>query len=172
MKKIVLTGPESSGKTTLAEQLAAHFGTVWVPEFSRRYLNELGRPYTADDLLAIAKGQMALEDGMASKATNGLIFMDTSLEVVKVWSEVRFGFCDEKIEQWLTQRPPDLYLLCLPDLPWSPDPQRENPNDRDMLLERYRKELREQNLAFSQVWGIGSARLANTITAVNDFLKP
>jgi nicotinamide riboside kinase len=171
MLKIVLTGPESSGKTTLAEQLAVHFGTAWVPEFSRQFLGNLGRPYIADDLLEIAHGQMALEDEMAGKANNGLIFLDTSLEVVKVWSLVRFGFCDEKIEQWLAQRPPDHYLLCLPDLPWLPDPQRENPDDRDMLLERYRKELREQNLPFSQVWGIGEERLTNAIVAVNEFLK-
>ncbi len=172
MRKIVLTGPESSGKTTLAEQLAAHFGTVWVPEFARQYLEKLSRPYVADDLLEIARGQMALEDAMAEKATNGLVFLDTSLEVVKIWSEVRFGFCDEKIEQWLAQRLPDHYLLCLPDLPWSPDPQRENPNDRDVLLERYRRELREKSIPFSQVWGVGSMRLTNAITAVNDFLKP
>ncbi len=171
MKKIVLTGPESSGKTTLAAQLAANFGTVWVPEFARQYLENLGRPYVADDLLEIARGQMALEDEMAGKAKNGLVFLDTSLEVIKIWSQVRFGFCDEKIEQWHSQRFPDHYLLCLPDLPWAPDPQRENPNDRDVLLERYRKELREQNLPFNQVWGIGEERLANAIIAVNDFLK-
>ena len=172
MKKIVLTGPESAGKTTLAEQLAAHFGTVWVPEFSRQYLESLGRPYIADDLLEIAKGQMALEDEMVSKAVNDLVFLDTSLEVIKVWSLVRFGFCNEKIEQWHSQRLPDYYLICLPDLPWTPDPHRENPNDRDMLLERYRGELREQNLPFSQVWGIGEERLTNAIIAVNEFLKP
>ena len=172
MKKIVLTGPESAGKTTLAEQLAAHFSTVWVPEFSRQYLESLGRPYAAADLLEIARGQMTIEDEMTLKASNGLVFFDTSLEVVKVWSLVRFGIRDGKIEQWRSQRLPDHYLLCLPDLPWAPDPQRENPEDRDLLLERYRKELREQNLSFSQVWGIGEERLTNAIIAVNEFLKP
>ncbi len=171
MKKIVLTGPESSGKTTLAAQLAAHFGTVWVPEFARQYLADLGGPYTADDLLTIAKGQMALEDEMAIKAENGLIFLDTSLEVIKIWSQVRFGFFDEKIEQWHSQRLPDHYLLCFPDLPWTPDLQRENPNDRDVLLEFYRRELRKLNLPFSQVWGVGEERLTNAIMAVNEFLK-
>jgi nicotinamide riboside kinase len=172
MKKIVLTGPESSGKTTLAAHLAAHFGTVWVPEFARQYLADLDRPYTADDLLTIAKGQMALEDEMAAKATNGLLFFDTSLEVISVWSEVRFGFCHPETLAAHQQRLPDHYLLCLPDLPWAPDPQRENPVDREVLLEIYRRELRTHNVPFSQVWGIGEERLANAITAVSEFLKP
>jgi nicotinamide riboside kinase len=171
MKKIVLTGPESSGKTTLAAQLAAHFGTVWVPEFARQYLADLGRPYTPDDLLAIAKGQMALEDEMVAKAANGLLFFDTSLEVIKIWSEVRFGFCHPETLAAHQQRLPDHYLLCLPDLPWASDPQRENPADRDLLLEHYRREMRAHKVPFSQVWGINEERFDNAISAISSFIN-
>lgn len=165
MKKIVLTGPESSGKTTLAAQLAAHFGTVWVPEFARQYLADLGRPYLFGDLMEIAKGQAALEDELAAQA-NGLLFLDTSLEVLKIWSEVRFGRCHPDLLALLQGRLPDQYLLCLPDLPWTFDPQRENPNDRDVLLHRYRTELLGLGVPFNQVWGDGAERLENALAAL------
>lgn len=165
MKKIVLTGPESSGKTTLAARLADHFGTVWVPEFARQYLVDLGRPYTFDDLLEIAKGQAALEDELAAQA-NGVLFLDTSLEVLKIWSEVRFGHYHPDLLTLLQQRLPDHYLLCLPDLPWTFDPQRENPNDRDVLLDIYRQELMALGVPFSQVWGIGEERFENALAAL------
>ncbi len=170
MKKIVITGPESSGKSKLAAQLADAFGKVWVPEFARQYLDGLGRPYIADDLLEIARGQVALEDEMAAQA-NGLLFLDTSLEVVKIWSEFRFGFCHQWTLEQLRLRRPDHYLLCLPDLPWEPDPQRENPNDRDVLLGIYRRELTSLGVPFSEVRGIGEARFDKALNDLKFALK-
>ena len=172
MKKIVLTGPESSGKTTLAAQLAEHFGTAWVPEFARQYLAGLGRPYTADDLLEIARGQMALEDELVGAATNGLLFLDTSLEVLKIWSEVCFDRCHPEILELLQLRLPDHYLLCLPDLPWAADPQRENPGDRDALLDIYRKELTSLGVPISEVGGSGEVRFNNALNLVNAIQSP
>ncbi len=172
MKKIVLTGPESSGKTTLAAQLAGHFGTVWVPEFARQYLDGLGRPYTADDLLEIAKGQMALEDEMAGSATNGLLFLDTSLEVLKIWSEFRFGNCHPETLELMQLRLPDHYLLCLPDLSWTPDPQRENPEDREVLLDIYRREVISLGVPFSEVGGSSEVRFKNAVNMVNAIQSP
>lgn len=171
MKKIVLTGPESSGKTTLAAQLAEHFGTVWVPEFSRQYLGQLGRPYVEADLLEIARGQMALEEKMAYQAKHGLLFLDTSLEVLKIWSEVVYGRCDDWVASQWKANLPDFYLLCLPDLPWEYDPLRENPHDRDLLLERYRREIRALGIPCSEVSGSGMKRFEFAANAVNDFLK-
>ena len=168
MKKIVLTGPESSGKTTLAAQLAEAFGTVWVPEFARQYLDGLGRPYSAADLLEIARGQVALEDEMAAQA-NGLLFLDTSLEVLKIWSVIRFGQCADWTLEQLQLRLPDHYLLCLPDLPWVADPQRENPDNRDELLGIYRRELTSLGVPFSEVSGNGELRFENAMNAVNLF---
>ena len=171
MKKIVLTGPESSGKTILAAQLAGHFGTVWVPEFARQYLDGIDRPYTAADLRAIALGQVALEDEMTAFASNGLLFLDTSLEVVKVWLEFRFGYCHHDTLDLLHERLPDFYLLCHPDLPWAADPQRENPDDRDVLLDIYRRELTSLGVAFGEVAGEGAGRFENALNVLNCFFK-
>ncbi|MBI1227448.1 MAG: AAA family ATPase [Bacteroidetes bacterium] len=169
-KKIVLTGPESSGKTTLAIQLAEAFETQWVPEFARQYLNHLDRPYVAADLLEIARGQVALEDEMTWQADD-LLFLDTSLEVLKIWSEVRFGGCDPWILEQLQLRSHDHYLLCLPDLPWVPDTQRENPDNRDMLLGIYRRELTSLGAGFTEINGNGTQRFQNAQNAVFAFLK-
>ncbi len=170
MKKIVLTGPESSGKTTLASQLAEAFGTVWVPEFARQYLDNLGRPYIADDLLEIAHGQVALEDEMAKQA-KGLFFLDTSLEVIKIWSEARFGHCAPWTLEQLQDRLPDHYLLCLPDLPWEADPLRENRETRDVLLGIYRRELTSLRVKFTEVGGSGKQRFQHAKKAVDNFIK-
>ncbi len=169
MQKIVLTGPESTGKTTLAQLLAAHFGTVWVPEFARGYLEGLGRPYGPDDLLEIADGQIAQEESFSKKNT-GLLFLDTSLEVVKVWSEYRFGSCHPRILEHWSRRRHELYLLCRPDLPWTFDPLRENPGDRDVLFEIYRAELLSLGVVFQELSGQGEDRFQNALRVVNDFL--
>lgn len=170
LKKIVLTGPESTGKTTLAQQLAESFGTVWVPEFARNYLDLLRHPFEQCDLLEIAKGQIALETSSLPVA-NKVVFFDTSLEVVKIWSEVRFGECDPWILGQLHERRHDLYLLCRPDIAWQPDPHRENPHDRDALFELYRQELKLLEVNFVEVSASGKRRFKNAANAVNDFLK-
>jgi NadR type nicotinamide-nucleotide adenylyltransferase len=170
MLKIVLTGPESTGKTTLAQQLAGHFGTVWVPEFARSFLDGLGRPYGQNDLLEMAQGQVAQEDNFLKKA-NGLLILDTSLEVLKIWSEFRYGHCHPWIlEQWQKRRH-DLYLLCRPDVPWVFDPLRENPDDREVLFEIYRKELAALGAEFFELAGLGDERFQNAVSVVSNFIK-
>ncbi len=170
MFKIVLTGPESTGKSTLAGELAAYFDTLWVPEFARSYLDQLGRSYRQSDLLDIAKGQVREEDDFSKKAEE-LLFIDTSLEVIKVWSEFRYGGCDPWILKNWKNRRHELYLLCAPDMPWTFDPQRENPNDRDVLFEIYRKDLTALGAHFFEIKGIGGARFQNALDAVAGFLK-
>lgn len=170
MLKVVLTGPESTGKSEMAEQLAAHFNTLWVPEFARFYIEKLKRPYTREDLLEIAKGQVALEDDFFQKGKK-LLFLDTSLEVIKVWSDYRFGSCDPWIIDQLEMRHYDLYLLCSHDLPWTFDPQRENPHDRDVLFEIYRRELRALGVDFSELDGLGEKRFQNALKILENFLK-
>lgn len=170
MNTIVLTGPESSGKTTLARQLAEHFGTVWVPEFARGYIEKLGRKYMEADLLEIAKGQINLEKEFAEREEKTL-FLDTSLEVIKIWSEVRFEKCDPWITENNCQRKHDLYLLCRPDLPWEFDPQRENPNDREMLFQKYISELKNMGVDFFEIYGTGEKRLENAINTVHFFFE-
>ena len=143
MRKVVITGPESSGKTTLAKSMADHFQVPWVSEFAREYLNGLDRPYEEKDLLAIARGQIKQENEAASTSPRVLI-CDTSLMVLKIWSEYRYGRCHPWILEQIERRPVDLYLLCSPDIPWEPDPQRENPNDRDELFKLYQRALLNQ----------------------------
>lgn len=107
---------------------------------------------------------------MAAQA-NGLLFLDTSLEVVKIWSEFRFGECDAWTLEQLRLRQPDHYLLCLPDIPWMPDPLRENPDNRDALLGIYRRELTSLSANFTEVGASGKQRFQNAHDAVTAFLK-
>ncbi|MGB3587118.1 MAG: ATP-binding protein, partial [Tunicatimonas sp.] len=143
MIKIITTGPESSGKSTLAQALAGYYQVVWVPEYARDYLNKLNRPYQEEDLLKIAKGQIKREDE-AAKGKPDLLICDTSLMVIKIWSEYRYRRCHPWILKQIERRPLDLYLLCTPDIPWEPDPQRENPTNRDELFLLYQQALADE----------------------------
>ena len=127
IKKIVIIGPESTGKSTLSADLAALFHTQWVPEFAREYLINQNGFYEEDDLLAIAKGQLALEDKTCATASD-LLFCDTDLYVLKVWSEHKYGRCDGWILEQIAQRKYDLYLLTYIDVIWEDDPLREHPD--------------------------------------------
>ncbi|MEM6966672.1 MAG: ATP-binding protein [Bacteroidota bacterium] len=163
IKKIILTGPESSGKTTLAQQLAEQFDSVWVPEFARTYLEGLKRPYREDDLVKIAKGQKDLEDFFYKKA-NRFLFCDTSMLVIKVWSEYRYQSCDKWITEQFEKDQQELYILCSPDIPWTFDPQRENPNDREELLKIYKKELTKYEKKYIQVSGNEHDRFSKIVS--------
>ena len=150
--RIAITGPESSGKTTLARALAKRFGTVFTPEFARYYLEQLDRPYGYADLERIARWQLLWQQRDADRA-KGLFFCDTDLVVIKVWSDVRFGRTDPWIIQQLEQNPFDLTLLCHPDIPWEDDPLRENPLDRQALLLLYLQELNRFQIPFIEIRG-------------------
>lgn len=155
MIKIAITGPESSGKSTLAAALAQAYATVWVPEYARHYLEGLRRPYRAKDLLVIARGQLASEHQQARRAQR-MLFCDTDLLVVKIWSQEKFGRVDPRIEAAWQRSCYDLHLLCQPDLPWSPDPLREHPDpaDRWRLYAYYRQALLEAGRPFVEISGI------------------
>lgn len=127
LKKIAIVGPESTGKSTLSEQLAHHYHTHWVPEYARTYLNRLDRAYEEADLLQIARGQIQAEHQLIEGASQSLLFCDTDLYVIKVWSEHKYNTCDPWILQQIARRHYDLYLLTDIDLPWQYDPQREHP---------------------------------------------
>jgi NadR type nicotinamide-nucleotide adenylyltransferase len=158
--KIALTGPESSGKTTLCQALSAYFRTVWTPEYARYYLPRLGRQYHFADLTRIGKGQLQWQRRDAGRA-RGVLFCDTDLISLKVWSDYRFGATDPWILDQLRQNPYDLTLLCHPDIPWEADPLRENPHDREALLLQFRRELHDRNIPFFEVsGGSHAARLA------------
>ena len=166
---IVLTGPESTGKTTLAKKLATHFKTDWVPEFSRTYLNGLTRPYEEKDLLAIARGQVESEDKFLKHSSEKLIFLDTSIEVIKLWSEIKYGRCHPWITESIRARKHGLYLLCRPDIPWKFDPLRENPNNRPAIFDAYKQEFVKQNFNFVEISGTDEKRILNAINYVQSF---
>jgi len=135
MLKIIVTGPESSGKTTLCKELSKHFKIPFTKEFAREYLDVLNRDYNQDDLLKIAKGQL--------QAENGIQLLDTDLITLKIWSKYKYGSCDKWILNQVEKQKSEkrFYLLCKPDIPWEADPQRENPNGREELFEIYKKEI-------------------------------
>ena len=158
MLKIAITGPESTGKSTLSQLLARHYNTVWVPEYARSYINSLGRPYTVSDLEAIARGQLALEQEALQKA-GSILFADTDLLVIKIWSEHAFGYCPEWILEKLRQQDYNLCLLMGVDLPWEPDPQREHPHLRQYFYDWYKRELQELGVNFVEITGQHEERL-------------
>ena len=165
MLKIVITGPESTGKTTLANQLAMHFNTIPVPEFARNYIEGLARPYNYDDLEKIAKHQIKIEEQQMTMPLPILI-CDTDLITIKIWSEVKYGRCSPWIEDTIQNRHYDHDLLCEPDLPWEFDEQRENPENRDELFQFYKKELESLGKSFSVINGIGGERLERAIEMI------
>ena len=171
MKKIIriaVTGPESTGKSMLAERLAGHFGEPWVPEFARDYLNRIGRPYDEQDILSIARGQLEREEQKAAGA-NACLFCDTELIVTKIWSEVKYGRCHPWILDRIEKHRYDLFLLCDIDIPWENDPQREHPHRREYLFNLYFKELTDRQFPFEVVRGTGDDRLRNAIRAIGKY---
>lgn len=165
--RVVLTGSESTGKTTLASRLAAHYGTAWVPEFARTYAAERGGVLSADDVEPIARGQAAAE---AAAIGHGLLILDTDLLSTAVYAR---HYYDRRVD-WLEAaigRQPTLYLLCDIDLPWEADGIRDRGEDRDRMQELFRRALAERSLPFAVVSGLGPARLARAITATDQWVR-
>ena len=171
-KRILILGPESTGKSTLAEKLAKHFAEPWVPEVAREYLEKLDRPYAYDDLLQIGKQQMQLEDERAGGAKNYL-FCDTDLRVIQVWSQHRYGKVDPWVLEELARRTYDLILLCAPDLPWQADPLREHPEleMRQQFFEIYQQLSQASGIPWILVSGDTAERLSTGIQAVGSLKK-
>ena len=172
MKKIVAIGPESTGKSTLCQQLSQHFQSLWVPEYAREYLVANGMNYSYSDLLTIAKGQIKLEEHITAdthKQSGKLLFVDTDMYVMKVWCEYVFGKCHQYIIDQIVDREYDLYLLCNIDLPWAYDPLREYPNEepRKELYAIYKDILINQNTPWVEISGDSQQRLNTAITSIN-----
>lgn len=169
LKRIAITGPESTGKSWLAEQLALKFRTQYVPEYAREYLLENGLKYDIRDVEAIAKGQLEREELIAAE-TDHLLFCDTDLLIPKIWCEVVFGTCPVWIEEQFKNHLYDLNLLCFPDIPWEYDPMRENPDNREEIFNLYEKALKEAGFPYYVVKGLGGDRLENALTFVKEIL--
>lgn len=168
MIRVVVTGSECTGKTTLSEALAEHYGTLCVPEFVRSFVEEKGRAPEYQDVEAIARGQIALEDETVSKAS-GLLIQDTDLLSTVVYSRHYFRDCPEWIEIELHSRAGNLYLLAGIDVPWEPDgDQRDRGDEREQVQELFRSALVEQGFPFVEITGAHESRLAIAIAAIDE----
>lgn len=194
MIKVVIIGPESTGKSTLNKLLAEHYKTLCCPEYAREYLLTYGKEYTYDDLLTIAKGQIKAEDACIKQleqleqlepslhkandetGTNNqpttnhqLLFIDTDMHVMKVWCEFVFGKCHPFILEQLAERKYDLYLLCNTDLPWVKDELREYPDleTREQLFTIYKDLLMKQPVPWVEISGDYTQRLQIAVEAVD-----
>lgn len=170
IKKVVVIGPECTGKSELSEVLAREFNTVWVEEFARTYIEGLQRPYGPEDLPAIAAGQLMLEEEAASQA-NRVLICDTDLYVIKVWSNYKYGHCDPMILDSIAARQYDLYLLSYIDVPWQYDPQREHPHEREKLFEIYLDEMQRQHTPFQVIKGSREERQRTASDAIKTLLS-
>ena len=172
--KIALFGPESTGKTTLAKQLAEHFNTTWTPEYARDYLQEkwdrTGQVCDVNDMLPIAYGQNELENNSLLTA-NKFLFCDTNLMVTKVFSEVYYNFCDPLIEKAVRKHKYDLIFLTDIDVPWEKDDLRDKPEERESVFAAFKKELIDTGRAFIILSGNKDARLQKAIAIINDLEK-
>lgn len=169
-KRIAIIGPESTGKSELCQHLARIYDTEWVPEYARFYLDRLSRPYEKEDLLEIAKGQVAWEDDKANDA-NKYLFCDTNLIVMKVWSDHKYSETHPWILEELERRTYDFYLLGNVDLIWRPDPQREHPKLRKHFFDIYEKYLKDHDLPYGIVAGIEEDRVQCAKDLIEDFFK-
>ncbi len=164
LKRIAIIGPESTGKSTLAKDLAEALHTTFVPEYAREYIEELERPYQYEDLLTIAKGQTRVEDELSRKA-NSVLIVDTTLTIIRVWSEHKYGKCDPWIIAEEQRRKYDLTLVCDIDLPWEDDPQREHPHLRQHFFEIY-QEYAENHPPWQLISGDRNIRLDTALNAI------
>jgi NadR type nicotinamide-nucleotide adenylyltransferase len=181
--KVVVIGPESTGKSSLCEQLANHYKTEWVKEYAREYLLANGTEYSYDNLLEIAKGQFALENAAIqlvedkiktanepnSTSTSELILIDTNMYVLKVWCEFVFDKCHPWILNQIVENSYDLYLLCNIDLPWVKDELREYPDleIREKLYHHYKDLLINQSTPWVNIIGNYQQRLEIAIKAID-----
>ena len=173
--KIVLFGPESSGKTTLCKQLAEHYDTLWVPEYAREYLQKkwdtTEKVCEPEDLLPIAIGQVEMENKYAKKA-NKILFCDTDLLETKVYSEVYYqGFCDPLLNKYALKNQYNLYFLTYIDTPWEADDLRDKPNEREEMFKAFEMALEENKRPFVLLQGNQEIRLQKAISHIDKILN-
>lgn len=186
-KRIVFTGPESTGKSQLSEKLALKLKAHHVPEFAREYLAGRERKrslsdhqaglqgitsfvphhtsYGIEDLKNIEEGQKFLEN-QAYRSDNQIVIQDTDFLTIWIWYGYKYGQSPKRVIDYLSDHLPDLYLLCYPDLPWTPDPQRENPKDRMTLFDCHLLEIEDLDVPYAVIKGYGDRRVQNVLDAL------
>lgn len=166
--RIVLSGPESTAKSTLAKEISDYFKGQFIPEYAREYIQTLTRPYSYDDVLHIAQKQIE-ELKLAEKLEVPCLIYDTGLIITKIWFQLKYNKVPDFIDQALKMYPADYYLLCYPDIEWVPDPLRENKDARPELFNRYKDEIERLRVPYSIVRGKGADRFKNAVSSLEDF---
>lgn len=168
-RRVVLTGSECTGKTTLTADLARHYHAVWVPEYVRSYAAWKGAPLDAGDVEPIAQGQIAVQDAALMRARR-LLLLDTDLLSTAVYARHYYGRCPDWITQAALARSADLYLLCDIDVPWAADPQRDRPHEREQLQALFEEALRSGNFPVVPIRGNWRERFHAARTAIDGLL--
>lgn len=163
MIKIAITGPESSGKTTLCEALAQHYNVAYIPEFARSYLEQTNGKYLQANLDEIAQGQL----NSVQSSPHSITICDSDFSVLEVWSHYKYGNVSDLIHEFVTKDIFDLHILCSPDIPWEADPLRENPTNRDELFELYKKSLIAHHKHFIIVSGDHTNRMEKSLKNID-----
>lgn len=174
MKRVVLTGSESTGKTTLARQLARHYGVEWVPEFVREYADRKQDALVFEDHGPIAHGQIALEDEYCTRAVEAnapLVFQDTDLLSTAIYCAHYYGKCPVWLADAAKARRPDLYLLLDIDIPWTADPRRDRGHMREEMQALFREAVEQSGSPFVVISGDRDQRFAKARAAIDDLLK-
>ncbi|WP_437922235.1 AAA family ATPase [Sphingobacterium sp. LRF_L2] len=170
MKKIAVVGPESTGKSTIAQYLANSLGTVCVPEYARYYCKNLNNQYTLQDEVNMFYGQLALEEALVPLAQNILV-CDTTIMTVKIWCDHLFGNTPAIVTEEIKNRAYDFYLLMDIDLPWQDDPLRDFPKEREHFMEVWKNELDGLGTPYIIISGTGNVRSENALAAVQQYLQ-
>ena len=168
--KIAFTGPESTGKTTLSKKISELYNGVYVEEYARAYLEKTNGLYQEKDLVSIAEGQSELIN-QVSNNQNQFIVADTDLTVLMVWSLYKYNSVHPTIEHLFQSEKFDLLFLCDIDTPWEFDPLREHPNERNEILDLYKKILNENNRNFILLSGSIEERLEKIKTHLKEKIK-
>jgi len=164
--KIALIGAESTGKTSLCNELSIHYNTCWVPEYARTYIETLKRNYTFQDVEHIAKQQYAQ---LNAHYNSPIVFFDTELIITKVWFDVVFNSCPQWINEAIVKSPVNYYLLCSTDIEWIADPVRENGGAmRNQLHQKYEELLKEFMLPYAIVTGMGHDRTTCAVRYIDN----
>jgi NadR type nicotinamide-nucleotide adenylyltransferase len=170
IKKIAIVGPESTGKSTMAIDLAKYYQVPWVPEYSRYYCEALTTPCTMQDEINMFHGQLALEHSVLVMAETDFVICDTTFLTVKIWSDAFFGKSPEIVLDALPKHSYDFYVLLDIDLPWEDDPLRDFPNQREHFMEIWHNELQQLGASYKVVSGLGEERFKNAVQVIDEFL--
>jgi nicotinamide riboside kinase len=166
---IVVTGPESTGKSELSKWLSENFEGEWVNEYARTYLQQK-KVYQLEDLKKIAFGQFSSLLS-AKNSQKAIIFSDTCLMNIIIWSDYKFGYIDPFIEEWYGLQEVDFYLLCRPDIPWKADPLRENEHNREELFALHQLAIEKSGVPYRTIYGEGMTRFNLAKKEVKLFLE-